>query len=129
MAAKRKPEPRRIRLMIPRADESALAWIDLQDDASGSMRALIRGSIARDGYVDVINQPVERQPRRGRPPADINGQAGPAGLSGSSADGTEPSVLGPEAQEPAAPAPSTSTLPAPVDDDPRTNDAIMDLLA
>lgn len=68
MAAKRKPEPRRVRLTVPAVDESVLAWLDLQDDASASMRMLVRESIARDGYVDVINKPVDQLPRRGRPP-------------------------------------------------------------
>lgn len=68
MVAKKKPEPRRVRLTIPAADESSQAWIDLQDDASASMRMLIRESIQRDGYVDVVNRHVEQQPRRGRPP-------------------------------------------------------------
>ncbi|MBT8163792.1 MULTISPECIES: hypothetical protein [Arthrobacter] len=94
MAAKRKPEPRRVRLTIPQADESALAWVDLQDDASGSMRALIRESIARDGYIDVINKPV--------------------GVPGSSADGPEPSVHMPATQtlQPAAGSPVTISEPA-----------------
>ncbi|WP_394941182.1 hypothetical protein [Psychromicrobium sp. YIM B11713] len=68
MAAKRKPEPRRVRLTVPAVDESVLAWLDLQDNASASMRMLVRESIARDGYIDVINKPVEQLPRRGRPP-------------------------------------------------------------
>ncbi|SIO87037.1 hypothetical protein BQ8420_14785 [Nocardiopsis sp. JB363] len=57
-----------MRLTVPAADESSQAWIDLQDDPSTSMRMLIRESIQRDGYVDVVNRPVEQQPRRGRPP-------------------------------------------------------------
>lgn len=68
MVAKKKPEPLRVRLTVPAADESSQAWIDLQDDPSTSMRMLIRESIQRDGYVDVVNRPVEQQPRRGRPP-------------------------------------------------------------
>lgn len=68
MAAKRKPEPRRARLTVPAVDESVLAWLDLQDDASASMRMLVRESIARDGYIDVINKPIDQLPRRGRPP-------------------------------------------------------------
>lgn len=68
MVAKTKPEPMRVRLTIPAADESSQAWINLQDDPSTSMRMLIRESIQRDGYVDVVNRPVEQQPRRGRPP-------------------------------------------------------------
>lgn len=68
MVAKTKPESKRVRLTIPAADESSQAWIDLQDDPSASMRILIRQSIQRDGYVDVVNRPVEQQPHRGRPP-------------------------------------------------------------
>lgn len=68
MAAKQKPEPRRVRLTVPAVDVSTQQWLDLQDDASVSMRLLIRESIERDGYVDVMNKPVEQLPRRGRPP-------------------------------------------------------------
>lgn len=80
MAAKAKPEPRRVRLTVPAADESTQRWLDLQDDQSVSMRLLIRESIERDGYIDVMNKPVEQLPRRGRPPgssssaADVRGQ-------------------------------------------------------
>lgn len=74
MVAKTKPEPRRVRLTIPAADQSSQAWIDLQDDPSASMRMLIRESIQRDGYVDVVNRPVEQQPRRGRPPKIEEGE-------------------------------------------------------
>ncbi|GAA1457498.1 hypothetical protein NE857_21780 [Nocardiopsis exhalans] len=63
MVAKKKPEPRRVRLTIPAADESSQTWIDHQDDASASMRMLIRESIQRDGYVDVVNRPVEQLPQ------------------------------------------------------------------
>lgn len=68
MSAKRKPEPRRVRLTVPAADTSVTEWLDLQDDASVSMRYLVRESIEKDGYTDVVNRPVEKQPRRGRPP-------------------------------------------------------------
>lgn len=59
---------RSVRLSVPTADVSVLTWLDLQENPSHSIRHLIRESIERDGYVDLINQPVEQQPRRGRPP-------------------------------------------------------------
>lgn len=68
MAAKRKPEPMRTRITVPQADESVILWFSLQDDHSLSVRQLIRESIQRDGYIDVVNRPVDQQPRRGRPP-------------------------------------------------------------
>lgn len=81
-AQQRRPEPRRIRLTVPQADQSVLEWLDQQDDTSASMRALIRESIARDGYVDVINRPVEQQPKRGRPLAVSDEQSRPQGGPG-----------------------------------------------
>lgn len=77
MVAKRKPEPIRKRLTIPQVNESVLAWFELQDDASASMRLLIQESIQRDGYIDIINRPVGQLPRRGRPPAEGVGPSGP----------------------------------------------------
>lgn len=68
MAAARRPEPRRIRFTVPAMDVSSLEWLDAQDDPSVSLRLLIHEAIEREGYVDVMNKPVERQPRRGRPP-------------------------------------------------------------
>lgn len=55
-------------MSIPAADVSVLDWIDVQDDLAASVRALIRESIERVGYIDVVNRPVGPQPRRGRPP-------------------------------------------------------------
>lgn len=63
-----KPEPRRLRWSVPRADESTNRWLDEQYDISRSLQLLIRESIQRDGYIDVVNRPVEQLPRRGRPP-------------------------------------------------------------
>lgn len=60
---------RRLRWSVPRADESTNRWLDLQYDISRSLQLLIRESIQRDGYIDVVNRPVEQLPRRGRPPA------------------------------------------------------------
>jgi hypothetical protein len=61
-------EPRRLRWSVPRADVSTNRWLDTQYDISQSLRLLIRESIQRDGYIDVVNRPVEQLPRRGRPP-------------------------------------------------------------
>jgi hypothetical protein len=52
---------------VPAADEAVLAWMALQDNHSLSMRMLIRESIERHGYIDVMNRPVDQLPKRGRP--------------------------------------------------------------
>jgi hypothetical protein len=62
-----KPQPHRFRLSVPAADEAVLMWMNLQDNPSLSVRMLIRESIERLGYVDVINRPVAQLPTRGRP--------------------------------------------------------------
>ncbi|WP_424863001.1 hypothetical protein [Streptomyces sp. MMS24-I29] len=64
----KQPEPRRLRWSVPQADASTNQWLDLQHDISRSLQLLIRESIQRDGYIDVVNRPVEQLPRRGRPP-------------------------------------------------------------
>ena len=64
---KTKPQAHRYRLSVPPADESVVTWMELQDNASLSMRLLIRESIERNGYVDVMNKPVAQLPKRGRP--------------------------------------------------------------
>lgn len=69
-----KAEPKRIRVNVPAADESVLAWFELQENHSLSVRQLIRASIERDGYIDVINRPVAQLPKRGRPP--VQGEEG-----------------------------------------------------
>lgn len=66
-ASSTKPEPHRFRVSVPVADEAVVAWMNLQDDRSLSVRMLIRESIERLGYVDVVNRPVEQLPKRGRP--------------------------------------------------------------
>lgn len=63
-----KDSPRRLRWSVPRADVSSNDWLDMQEDISVSLRLLIRESIERNGFVDVMNRPVEQLPRRGRPP-------------------------------------------------------------
>jgi hypothetical protein len=76
-----KSDPRRLRASFPWSDTSTNAWIDLQENFSRSMQVLIRESIMRDGYVDVVNRPVAPQPRRGRPPQtpDLTGML-PSGV-------------------------------------------------
>lgn len=61
-------EPRRLRWSVPRVDVSTNKWLDLQNDISHSLQLLIRESIQRDGYIDVVNRPIDQLPRRGRPP-------------------------------------------------------------
>lgn len=61
-------EPRRLRWSVPAVDVSTNRWLDLQNDISHSLQLLIRESIQRDGYIDVVNRPIEQLPRRGRPP-------------------------------------------------------------
>jgi hypothetical protein len=62
-----KPQPHRFRMSVPAADEAVLVWMNLQDNPSLSIRMLIRESIERLGYVDVVNRPVAKLPTRGRP--------------------------------------------------------------
>ncbi|UJW28814.1 hypothetical protein L3Q67_26500 [Saccharothrix sp. AJ9571] len=62
-------EPRRLRWSVPAADVSTNRWLDGQENISRSLQLLIRESIQRDGYIDVVNRPVEQLPRRGRPPS------------------------------------------------------------
>jgi hypothetical protein len=67
-------DPRRLRWSIPAADVSVNQWLDLQENISGSLRLLIRESIEREGYIDVVNKPVEQLLRRGHAqPGDTGG--------------------------------------------------------
>ena len=61
-----KPQPHRFRVSVPAADEAVVAWMELQDNPSLSVRMLIRESIERQGYVDIVNRPVSQLPRRSR---------------------------------------------------------------
>lgn len=69
-------EPRRLRWSVPAADVSVNQWLDVQEHISSSLRLLIRESIEREGYIDVVNKPVEQLPRRGRPPQAEAAEAG-----------------------------------------------------
>lgn len=62
-----KSQPHRYRVSVPGADKAVVEWMSLQDNASVSIRLLIRESIERIGYVDVMNRPVDQLPKRGRP--------------------------------------------------------------
>jgi hypothetical protein len=63
-----KSSSRKVRWSVPRADRSVNEWLDSQWNISVSLRLLIRESIQREGYIDVMNRDVEQLPRRGRPP-------------------------------------------------------------
>lgn len=62
-----KPQPHRFRVSVPAADEAVVAWMELQDNPSLSVRMLIRESIERHGFVDVVNRPVSQLSGHGRP--------------------------------------------------------------
>jgi hypothetical protein len=64
-----RPQPQRFRVNVPVADEAVIAWMGVQDNHSLSVRMLIRESIERHGYIDVMNRPVDQLPKRGRPAA------------------------------------------------------------
>lgn len=115
--------PRRVRWSVPTADVSVNRWLDLQDSISDSVRLLIRESIQREGYVDVVNKPVGQLPRRGRPPGDANEQGGRPSAEPDDADATS----GPQeaADEPSGSAtdvvgsePAASNAPSSADDPP-----------
>lgn len=58
----------RVRLAVPKDDVWVKRWIDEQQSPSVSIRALIRHYIETYGYGDMFSRPVEKLPRRGRPP-------------------------------------------------------------
>lgn len=74
--APQKPQPHRFRVSVPQADEAVLDWMALQDNPSLSVRMLIRESIERLGYVDIVNKPVTQLPKRGRPSGTDDGADG-----------------------------------------------------
>lgn len=122
-------EPRRLRWSVPAADVSVNQWLDVQENISSSLRLLIRESIEREGYIDVVNKPVEQLPRRGRPPQAETAEAGqstpqaqyvdsltPMRRDGASSTDAEPSVPIGAAADPAAPGPTV--MPAGHDAEP-----------
>lgn len=59
--------PRRVKLTVPGRDETVLKWLDEQDNASASVRHLIREYIRTNGVTDPLTAPVEVQAQAGRP--------------------------------------------------------------
>lgn len=109
--------PHRKTFSIPKADESTLAWWDAQDDASLSLRLLVREEIQRNGYTDTANRPVEQLPRRGRPPKtevdeDYGGYDAEQDEDRSAEDDSVEQSVEPE---PAAPEPSAEPAASEVD--------------
>ena len=103
-------EPRRLRWSVPAADVSVNQWLDGQESISSSLRLLIRESIEREGYIDVVNKPVEQLPRRGRPP---QGEAEEAVQSRpSQAEYTSPPGSGRVVHQDEPPNQLTSVIPA-----------------
>lgn len=67
MAGKEPRQSHRFTLRVPAADTSVSAWWAAQDDASASVRKLVRDEIQRHGLTDTANRPVSQLPKRGRP--------------------------------------------------------------
>jgi hypothetical protein len=123
-------EPRRLRWSVPAADVSVSQWLDVQENISSSLRLLIRESIEREGYIDVVNKPVDQLPRRGRPPQAETAEAGqsstpqtqyvdsstPMTHNGASSTEAEPSAPSGAAADRAAPEPTV--MPAGHDAEP-----------
>ncbi|MCI4659737.1 hypothetical protein [Cryobacterium zhongshanensis] len=117
----------RKRISIPKADDSVLAWWDVQKDSGLSVRLLIRNEIERNGYTDAAYRPVAQLPRRGRPPGigvdeldELGGEDARQGrvFTLDDARPDAPAILDPlqaVAHEPAPVAPPVAvTAPAPV---------------
>lgn len=58
----------RRRIRVPAKDRTVIEWMDEQEDLSASLRLVVRDYIRRYGVGDVMCQPVQQEPRRGRPP-------------------------------------------------------------
>lgn len=67
MPNKARPTMERRRLSFPSTDTTVRDWLSAQSDPSASMRLIIRDTVAREGYSDVMCRRVEQQPQRGRP--------------------------------------------------------------
>lgn len=61
----------RLRLSIPKADVSTIAWLESQNSVSTSLRYIIREEIQKHGIIDVMCAPVEQQGMRGPKPKVI----------------------------------------------------------
>lgn len=71
MPSKARPIMERRRLSFPSTDTTVRDWLSAQSDPSASMRLIIRDTVAREGYSDVMCRRVEQQPQRGRPRAAV----------------------------------------------------------
>lgn len=112
-------EPRRLRWSVPRVDVSTNQWLDTQNDISQSLQLLIRESIQRDGYIDVVNRPIEQLPRRGRPPqSESEFQATGAEPETGTANTGAPVPAQAEVQAVTELAVQVGTQPAEVDEEP-----------
>ncbi|WP_347110551.1 hypothetical protein AAHB33_07315 [Paenarthrobacter sp. S56] len=97
-----KQPPRRYRLNVPSADEAVAAWMEMQDNQSLSIRMLIRESIERNGYVDIVNRPVVQLSDGGRVPEPARAVAvtpAPAAEGTGPAPERPPAQTGPPGQE------------------------------
>lgn len=81
MPNKARPTMERRRLSFPSTDTTVRDWLSAQSDPSASMRLIIRDTVAREGYSDVMCRRVEQQPQRGRPRAAATMTATGAGQS------------------------------------------------
>lgn len=104
-----RPAAKRFRVSVPDADESVLAWIGAQSNFSESVRALIRESIERNGYRDATCYPVVQQPRRGRPPKNVEDEA---------EDATVPEMIKPVVEPDDEVATTPAAVPMPVHEEP-----------
>lgn len=117
-AAPAKPQPHRFRVSVPAADKAVLAWMDLQDNPSLSVRMLIRESIERLGYIDVVNRPVAQLSGGRRPdimeaPARVEAEP----LEPSSVSAAHPGALQPKKTTPEKAPPAKEPRLAPVSDE------------
>ena len=122
-----KAQPHRFRVSVPAADEAVVEWMNLQDNPSLSVRMLIRESIERLGYVDVVNRPVAQLPKRGRPAGSAEDERTSEETTALPVPdlGLQPAAASPAEQRPRAetptPAPephSVSAVPVPTSSEP-----------
>lgn len=103
--------PRRLRWSVPAVDGSTNRWLDLQNGISHSLQLLIRESIQRDGYIDVVNRPVEQMPRRGRPSGETTEQSGQSTRPPQSEAADDEQLADDEREEEQPPVPEPEAVP------------------
>lgn len=93
----------RVRLAVPKDDVWVKRWIDEQQSPSVSIRALIRHYIETYGYGDMFSRPVEKLPRRGRPPGSGAARSEPhESVESEDSEGSDGSVQTQQRREPQA---------------------------